>query len=219
MPVTFDNATATAQTSTVSFTVALTVATNAVLLAFACGKDIANSVSSMAYNGVALTRLGQTGARAGGGSVAVEAWGLTAPAAGANNLVVKFVGAAQLWAVGAVSYLNAKAVGPFGTVQSATINTSSVITLSVSSTSTGVVAGGWACIDDISATNFTTRKFDNNSYGFRIADSAGAATISLSAVTGADVASSWAVIGVPIVFSAAAAGGPATLMCMIGVSS
>ena len=219
MPVAFDNATATAVTSTVSFTVALTVASNAVLVAFACGKDINNSVSSMAYNGVALTRLGQTGGRTGAGSVAVEAWGLTAPAAGANNLVVKFVGAAQQWAVGASSFINAKAATPFGTAASGTAGAVATIVLSVSSTTTDIVAAGWACIEGISATNLTTRVTDNGTFGFRVGDSAGAATISISAVTQGGIGGAWAVMGIPIQFSAAAAGGPKTLMCMIGVSS
>ncbi len=213
MPVAFDNVGSTAQTATSSLTVVLTLTTGAVLLAFVSGNDTTGSVSAIAYNGVALTRLGFAGAGTGS---RVEAWGLTAPAAGVHDLVAQFSDGVTVWEMVGVSYVNAKAAGPFGTVASATASAVTVVlSVSVGGANDMVAAGFMQRADNISAMSITNRSSAGPSYAFYVGDTAGAATVSISAIIAGAISGNWAMVAVPILFSAAAAA-TTPLMCLLG---
>lgn len=143
MPVTFDNSFATASSGTASqFT--FTVGANAVLLAFITNDGVAQSVSAVAYGGVAMTqhihRLVQPGAAA----VPYDIWVLTAPAAGANVLSCQFK-TSDNWYVIATSYLNVKSIGGFGTPQGTTATSGTTNSFSLSSTTTDLCVFGYNC--------------------------------------------------------------------------
>ena len=200
MPVLFDNLRSSVQTATVSLSVALTAASNAVLLALFCGKN-ANSVSAVAYGGVSLTRLGRAG---GAADMTIEIWGLTAPAAGTNTLSANFTDVGTRRQMVGVTYINARGSSPFGTMISATANLTAVA-MSISATINAMVVGAFACSTYVSASNATARLNSQADMGFYVGDTAGAAVVSLSAVQITDTTGTWALAGIPIYFSAAAA--------------
>ena len=214
MPVTFDNF-GTSFSSGVDCNVnfLFTAAADTVLLVYTVG-DGTRSVSAIAYNGVALTQLFQDASH--------QLWALTAPTAGINTLSVDWVttgGALQFRAV-AVTYLNVKAVGGFGTLQGTKTAAAVVGNLSLSSSTTDIVAyfvrasaGG-----NLDALPGTTRLSGSASANARFvfADVAGAATISLSASAAA--ATTIRIIGQPLIFSVAAAGATRlNLRALLGV--
>lgn len=215
MPVVFDAVGTSAQTATVSLSVAITLANNAVLLAFIGGKAAA-SASSVAYGGVNLTRLGYTSATT---NMVLEVWGLTAPASGANNLVANFPSAGTRRTVVGISYLNARAVNPFGKMASATASAVSVA-MNVSGTVDGVVVGGFACAAGISATNLLQRSLNNADMGFFVGETAGAGvSTALSARLQGTVSASWANAGICVYFSAAAVTSPYRFLTTMGAGS
>lgn len=206
MPVTFDAVATTAQTLTSSFTIALTVANNAALLACFAVNSFTNSVSAVAYGAQAMTFLGESVVSAGSG-LSVQLWGLANPTAGTANISANLAGGLPgLFQMVAASYKGAKASGPFGTVITGSLSavTNANISLSSSTTDMGVVL--WAAFQDIRATNGTERFHDATNFGYAVADIAGGAgAISLSATISGGVASNLCFIGVNIAFSPAAA--------------
>lgn len=170
------------------------------------------SVSTMAYNGVAMTRLLSNNDRP------VEVWVLTAPAAGVNVLSVLWKAVASV-GVAVCTYINAKGVGPFGTGISGTATNAATINYSISSTNTDLVWAGFVILAGTNTlvwNNGTVRGSFTNGSTLRmvVGDIAGAAATSISATTNA-VNTSWKMFGIPIVFSAAAvATSPFTLAQM-----
>lgn len=94
----------------------------------------ARTVTSVTYAGVNMTLLKEQSADGGGGMV--RQYGLVAPAAGANNIVITLSGANQIFAT-SVSYNGVSQSAPnpdtniSGSTASSTSHTSSAITLSV----------------------------------------------------------------------------------------
>lgn len=208
MPVTFDNA-ASGQTSGVALSLALTAAANTVLVVFTLNDD-GRSMSSVAYNGVNLTRL----CNVSPGDV--EIWGMTAPAAGANNLIVNITGASTGFGVIACTYLNA---GGFGTAVSGTATTANP-NLSLSSTTTDIVIGGFKVgFGTVEIKNGTTRGNVTtaavNNARLVVADIAGAASVTLSASMSSS--QNMQMGGVTIRFSAAAASSFVGFRALMGV--
>lgn len=211
MPVTFDNiGTSFSSGAGVSIAFNFTAAANTVLLVWThCDGD--RSCSAVAYGGVACTQLlDQTG----GGA---QLWALTAPAAGINVLSATWraTGAIAFRAI-AVTYLGVKAVGGFGTVQG-TVSSGANCGLSLSSSTTDLVA--YFCKNNgaaLSAAPGTSRLSGSTSTSckFVVADTAGLPSTSVSVSTGAG--SAIKILGIPLVFSAAATTSPwglATMGC------
>lgn len=202
MPVTFDNAGNTAQTSTVSFSLTFTVGANAVLLASICMQTTNGSISAVAYAGAPLTQLARI---EGPNSKVLLLWGLTAPASGANTLSIARVGVAGLMQAVATSYLNAKAVSPFGTVVTGSHSVTATIVINIPSSANDLVMGVATASTLLSANNATTRfTGTGGTPGFVVGDAAGAASISMS-ITCIGGTSSGSFLGVNIAFSAVAA--------------
>ena len=216
MPVLFDAVANSVETSTASLTVTLNVASNAVLLAFCGTVNNTGSVSAVAFNGAALTRLGRAGNTTGSGPV-IEIWGLTAPAAGSFGLSANFTTTSR-WILTGISYINARAANPFGTVASATASAVTV-GMNVSSSTTWITVAQYGCTSQISASNALTRMSVVGNIHNLLVETAGALNTALSAILQGAVSAEWAIAGLPVIFSAAAAGVPATLMCLMGVSS
>jgi len=205
MPIVFDNVGGSASTGT-ALAFNFTAAANTVLLVFTRA-NASRSVSAIAYGGVALTRITQTG-------FVQEVWGLTAPASGSNILSAQWAGAAVSLCMIAVTYLNVAAVNPWGTPQS-NASTGTVFTLSLSSTTTDLVVVGFG-INGVTLTinNATTRLTAGAASILVVADAPGAATISISASAGN---SGWRGVGVPLVFSAAAVATGSFTLNLLGV--
>jgi hypothetical protein len=211
MPVTFDNSNSTSTNGT-ALSLALTAASNAVLVAFTFN-DNAQSCSSVAYNGVALTRL----CRVSPGDV--EIWGLTAPAAGANNLVVQLAGAATGFGVVACTYTNAKSTNTFGTAVSGTATTANP-NLSLSSTTTDIVIGAFkvgfgTCEIKNGTTRGSVTAAGVNNARMVVADIAGAPSVTLSASMSSS--QNMQMGGVTIQFSAAATSSFVGFRSLMGV--
>lgn len=215
MPVLFDNVATSVQTATVSLSIALTLTTNAVLLAFIGGKAAA-SASAVTYAGVNMSLLGYTSATT---NMTLEIWGLTSPASGVNNLVANFPSAGTRRTVVGISYTNARGVAPFGKMASATASAVSCA-MNVSGTSGGVVVGAFACAAGISATNLLQRSLNNADMGFFVGETAGAgASTALSARLQGTVSASWANAGICIYFSVAAVTSPYRFLTTMGAGS
>lgn len=211
MPITFDNVgTSFTSGTTCSVNFTFTAGANTVLLVYTVA-DVGRSCSAVAYAGVQLTQLIHVTTN--------QLWALTAPAAGANTLSVDWVttGGTGAFRATAVTYLGVKAVGGFGTLQSTT-TTGVVINLSLSSTTTDLVAFFAVTTNNVSLTASpgTTRLSASHSGDLMlIGDIAGAATISLSAVVpGSSVIR---FIGQPLIFSLAAAVTSPFTLSMLGV--
>lgn len=200
MPVTFDNAGSTATTGT-ALALTLTLTSGASLIVFGAN-DNGRSLSAVTYAGTALTRkaLVQNGE--------VDCWVLTAPAAGANILSAQLVGAGISFAITGLSYVGLKDTGTFGTANSGTVGVVAAITLSISSTTTDLVVVGYKIngSQTLSIPSGTIRTSISSGAAVKlvVADFAGAATVSASA-SATSGTPSWAAIGLPLVFSAAAA--------------
>lgn len=200
MPVTFDNFGSSAVGAATSIALTFTAGANAVMIAVS--HNVNNvSVSTMAYNGVALTRYISNNDRP------VEVWVLTAPASGSNVLSCLWKGVASV-GVAVCTYTNAKNVAPFGTGISGTATTVAAVNYSVSSSSTDLVWAGFCILagtQNITWNNGTVRGSFSNGTTLKmtVGDIAGAASITISATTAATT--SWKMFAIPIVFSAAAA--------------
>lgn len=213
MPVTFDNVASTSD-NTNALSLTLTVTSGAVLLAFIANRFPAEHVSAVAYNGVAMTQLGMVSTT----SQLAECWGLTSPAAGTHVLSAQFTEFAK-WTMVGVSYANVKAVGPFGTVASASVGNATNANLSISSTATDLAVGFFVANNQaITPANGTSRFNGNNTASGApvvVADIAGASNaVTLSANVGG--ANQWAMLGLNLRFSVAAVTSPRTL-CLTGV--
>lgn len=195
MALAFDAIANAAQTATVSQTIALTVANDAVLLAFV-GSKAAGSVSAVAYGSQPLTRLG----RIDSSQMTVEVWGLTAPTAGTANLSANYANAGTRRQLVGVSYTGARATEPFGSVHARSMSATAGA-LSISASTTWWVVGALCCSTYISATNLTARLNAQDDMGMYVGDSAGAATFSLSAVQITDATGNWAMAGIPLILS------------------
>lgn len=205
MPVTLDNLSATVSGAAVSMTLALTIASSAKALVVFTGSDNSRSISALTWNGTSLTRL--TGLSTS--SRNSELWVLTAPAAGSFNVVANWVGSGGT-GLFALSYNNVKASGGFGTPVAASAAAAATVNMSLSSTNTDLCVGYFAyntAANAVTINNGTTRRSLCCSTTIRmvVADIAGAASITLSATAAASGA--WVMLGVPLVFSATAAGG------------
>lgn len=203
MPITFDNK-ASGQTQGTSLKVLLTAAANTTLLAFTTN-GFGISVSSMAYGGVALQRKAMVVNT--DYSATLELWVLSAPGTGILTLSAQFVSSVN-WGMIGVTYLGVKASNGFGTPVSATAaGGTTTINLSLSSTNTDLVVACFATgyTDNIIANNGTLRGSATASFDMRmiVADITGALAITVSATSSA---ASWAVLGIPLLFSAAAGG-------------
>ena len=211
MPVTFDNV-GRSHTSGANLSLVFTAAANAAMLIFTVG----GSISAMAYAGVACTNYTFN---AGAGTVQV--WVLSAPASGVNTLSVNGVtGVTNLNAI-VTTYTQVKDTNGFGTAQN-TLTTGTVCNLSLSSSTTDLVyLAAW--IND----NGTANAHYNGAATLRasatvstvtmlVYDITGAATTSVSASTA--TSTGFILLGVPLVFSAAAATGPFNL-AMLGAGS
>lgn len=200
MPVTFDNGVYTSSTGTVS-QLTFTVGSNAVILAFVTNDSTSNfSVSAIAYNGAAFTRLGQVRGFGTGVSWPFELWGLSAQASGAHTLSAQFT-ASDRWYMGILSYTNVKDTTPFGTVGAATGTSQTVMNLSLSSTNTDLCVFGFIGTQNITPGNGTIRVTDSTT-GIRFGDIAGA-TGPTTSISGSLAASgSWMGIGISLRFSA-----------------
>jgi hypothetical protein len=206
MPVTFDNI-AFGATNGQALKMTLTAATAATMIVFVVN-DNGRSVSSIAYNGVALTKQG-TGVL--NGPVA-EMWILSAPNSGVLTLSLQMaVGSSSLRA-GAVTYTNVKAANGFGTSVNASAFSTTNVNMSLSSTTTDIVVGMFM------VNNLGTLTMSGNIRGsftcsatstFIIGDTSGAAPITLSSVAG--TSGNWCQFGIPLIFSAATVTSPYTL--------
>ncbi len=216
MPVTLDTSGSSLQTATATLTVALTIASNAVLLAIIGGKNTGHSVSAVDLGGVPLTRLGLVGTSDPGGHI--EIWGLTAPAAGAGTLrAIMGFSTGETWVMTGASFLGVAGINPFSPVQTATTSAITV-TMSLSTSNTDMVVVGYSCIQGTSAANITTILTTNTYWGFRSGYTAAAATTtSLSAILQGATTFNWATAAVSLRFSAAAASGATPSMCLLGV--
>lgn len=202
MPVTFDNFFGTAIAATASASFAMTLTTNATLIVGVALKGAALSLSTCAYNGVALTQLGRF---QNGTPESIQIFGLTAPAAGANTLKITVVGGATpAVTLCALSYANVKAVNPWGTVVGGTA-VAATADLSYSSSSTDMLVGFFEANQLLNMNNVgATVRFSNGAaMGYLAVDMAGLASITLSA-TATSGTGTWSFIGVSLAFSAPA---------------
>jgi hypothetical protein len=209
MPVTLDNMGATNQTSTATLALTLTLGSNAVLVAGYMIYDLAVSVSAVAYGGVALTRMGRANISAGGGC-GIEIWALTAPASGSNVLSANLVGGVvEIWQVGAISFLNAKAAAPFGTVVLGSLSALNAVSWSLSSSTTDIAVTFWAALNNVRPTVGTSISgVESGAYfGTAARYHTGATVLSVSATISA-AAPNHCFMGLNIIFSSVAAGSP-----------
>lgn len=216
MPVTFDNAALTAQGAAggASIKMVLTAAANAVLLCFASNDGTSGSISTMEYGGASLSLLGTFTATSG---VHTEVWGLTAPGTGALTLSAAIGGFSTFWAFGAVTYLNAKTVAPFGGIASASVSGANA-NFSISCSSTDLVVFGLTHYVQQAVLNNGTQRLIatvTSDVKLLVGDIAGQASrVSVSA-TGSST-EEWMMLGVPIRFSAVATTSLASFMSMTG---
>lgn len=199
-----DNLTATANGAVASMTVALAVGSTAKILLVFASNENTRSVSTMAFNGTTLTRLGGVA----NSSRFSELWAMTAPPVGTFNLVTNWTGAGSMGMV-ALSYNNVKAVGSTGTVVAGSSAAATAATLSLSSTTTDLCVALFAQnsgANTLTINNGTTRKtqvLSATTMQTIVGEATGAPTLSFSATSTGSVA--WTMLGVPLIFSAAAA--------------
>ena len=213
MPVVFNGINSTASGAlAVTLQFNLTAAAGDILLVYASNSQ-ARSVSAVAYNSVALTRL------TGVANVTnnLEIWALTAPNAGTLTLSANFVRSAD-WILTGMTYSNVKAVGPFGTVAIGSAAAGLTANQSASSTTTDLVVFNFiAASGGMPVFNNGTSRLSksNGATNCMIAmDIAGAPSITASATDAAAVV--WLMTGVPLVFSAAAAGAALRFQMLTG---
>lgn len=201
--VAFDNSAAFNGTaSAANAVVTLTVGANACLLvAFHVATN--TSISSVAANGVALTRIASNAA----GTPLNELWALTSPAAGTRSISWNTVGAQpRLVGVIAASFTGHRTTGgtPFKTIVTGTAAAAN-LAFSISAASGDSVAAFWALntAAAITAGNGTTRRTATCSTSARMMlatlDITADGTFSLSAT--AATSTTWGFFGVQIAHS------------------
>lgn len=201
--VAFDNAANFNGTaSAANAVITLTVGANACLLvAFHVATN--TSISSVAANGVSLTRLAGNAA----GTPLNELWGLTAPTAGTRSISWNTVGAQpRLVGVIAASFTGHRTVGgtPFKTIVSGTA-TAANLAFSISASADDLIAAFWNAntAAAVTATNGTTRRSATCSTSARMVlatlDVTVSGTQSLSAT--AATSTTWGFFGVQIAHS------------------
>lgn len=212
MAINFDNI-ATGFTNGQALKFTLTAATAATLVFFVVN-DNGRSVSSVAYNGVALTKKG-TGVLNGPNA---EMWVLSAPNSGVLTLSLQMaIGSSSLRGV-AITYTNVKQVAGFGTPINVSNFAATNVNMSLSSTTTDIVVGLFTINNNGTlAMSGNTRLSATVSSVAKLicGDTTGASSITLSAVAG--TSSNWCQLGIPLVFSAAAANAFIPSMMMMGV--
>lgn len=211
MPIAL-NSTVTTSTFGTAVQFTLTAAAGDVLLCFVGQASGTRSVSAMAYNSIAMSRIMQVD-----NNRPLELWALTAPNAGTLTLSAQFSGTGNNWLIHARTYSGVKASGGFGTAISATA-AAVLAQISVSSSATGLVVGAHLIGgDNIISCNGTNQDSASVAGGvqMRTWDIAGAAAVTVScSCSGA--AQNWSMLALPLVFSVAAVTSPRTL-CLTGV--
>jgi hypothetical protein len=148
--VTFDQLTTNTSSDTrsaavFSHTIGSTCATDGVLLVI-CATRGDQGVTSVTYDGQALTE--EVSERAGttSGDEWVSIWYLTDPPLGTNTVTVNYTGSGSPSMVAALSYFGVDQADPIGAVASASVTTdSSVVTVDIDTTAAeSVVVGGLA---------------------------------------------------------------------------
>lgn len=190
--ITFDSAAGQKVSSGTTNTFSHTVASgqsNQILLVTV---DAGATVSSVTYNGVALTQLGS---KTVSGSEALSLWYLLAPAQGAHNVVITC--ASSTFIIGAsTSYYNVAQTGTFGTLASnAGSGTSSTNTVTTTSSTQRVIDGvnNTAASTDTPTASQTKREQPTSS-GVAVGDIA--ATGSNMTLTWSFSSSNWAQLSV-----------------------
>lgn len=112
---------------------------NRLLIVWVSYFDSADTISSVTYNGVAMTAI--PSGSAANGNYKIAGYYLIAPATGANNVVVTFSGAVSDFGGGSISFTDAHQTTPLGTAVTAT-GTSTSPSVTVSSASGEFVADG-----------------------------------------------------------------------------
>lgn len=201
MPVALDVFRNSPQSLTATWVVTLTATSNAVLIVSAHHTGSNASVSTVIANGNALSRIGRAGTDAAGAGT--ELWALTAAPTGVLSISAVF-SAADYWQLGCVTYTGVKASGGISPVASVTAS-ATAITLSVSSTSTDIVAYFGTNLAGMSAVSITQDLKDQEHMGVFCGHTAGAATRSISAISVTDFTDTWALAAVSLRFSASSA--------------
>lgn len=119
--VAFDARTTNLQnTSASSTTFSHTVTgSNPALVVFVALTGTAQTVSTITYNGVSMSLIGAISGVNGTVKPRLEAWGLSGPATGANNVVVTLSAANASWDAIAVSFTGTAAASTFDGLQTA----------------------------------------------------------------------------------------------------
>jgi hypothetical protein len=184
--------------------------------------DVAQTITGVTYNGVAMTSVGTI---ANGGTVAVDIWKLSAPASGAHNVVVTFSANVGRAVTGAVSFTGAHqtTASLTGTFASAT-GTSTAPSVAVTSAAGEIVldtvginsstvdatvgAGQTSLWNDVTANGGADKEGAGST-------EAGAASVTMSWTTGSSHV--WAIGGVSVVPAVAAAASTAKNLLLLGV--
>ncbi len=148
----------TANTISGAFTVA--AGTNR-LLVVGIGSVPSNAVSSVTFNGVALTKLSQI---ANGTATKAEIWYLLAPPEVTANVVVNWTGTVEA-AVGVANYTNVDQNNPFGTVVTNTVNGAGNFSLAVPSNAGDIAFDVVSSTSNTAHTAATQTPIQNSIFG------------------------------------------------------
>ena len=116
------------------------------LVGVSINNDSLETVSSISYGGVLLTRVGAVDHQGSGGDDSrVEIWQLVAPEAGTHEVVINFSANLQRYAVaGVITFTGVDQADPLGTF-AGSYGDGSIISLTVPSASDELVLGVFAC--------------------------------------------------------------------------
>jgi len=162
------------------------------------------TISSVTYNGVALTSIG--GATFAGMGTRIEQWKLSAPASGTNYVIVTPSGTSTLLRVGAVSFAGAhQTTGSLTGTQANNTGVSTTPTVDVSSATGEIVADAMSIAEGLTnaatvGAGQTLRFQDPDTTdvpggNFQGSTEAGAATVTMSWTS---VSVQWGTVGVPV---------------------
>jgi hypothetical protein len=201
MAVTLHNANATAGAGSVGARTLLHTSTAGAVLLVWIHSNEATTYSAVAAGLNPLTRLGAVSA----GTSRSELWGLTAPPSGTLTISAIPAGTqVATWCLAATTYTGQRQIGgsPFGTVAQGSA-TAANVALSVSSTSTDLVVYGFGISANTTITTTTGTNRTNTTHSTTgrlvVGDVTGAATLSISATSGASGV--WGMLAVPVVAS------------------